>query len=225
MIKAFFTPLTWKYDQPSGYRPGRSVTGEDTDTVLAADFVDVSEFPAPFIDSLNNEYDTTGHKYELPIVSSSDKITVYFPYYKDSVSFTIHDVVLDINCEFGVGENNRFIITNVEPITGDLVFSAVAPTTAQGNNPSSGAGDINADRGTIGIYNNTQVRFTPDYTLQRTTISGVTNNAGIVMQSAPFFSRAYVGQTQLAQIHKYYYWRYLIPDVATTWGFEEVEEN
>lgn len=141
------------------------------------DRVDIaSEVSCNLIDSLNNAYTTPNSQYQLPIIEDSGKITVYLPFFSNSQSVTIKDVILDVNATVTYDQATvTYLLENVEPVIGDIVFAPIEPTTAQGNNPTTNTGDINFDRGLCSLSTAPQyitATITPDYFAQRTRPQG-----------------------------------------------------
>lgn len=262
-VKTYFVPQRWSSfidTESQATLPGRGLTK----TVIPAsgrtdgyerydrsDFVSLSEFPAPFIDSLNNAYDIPGHVYELPMSVANDKATIYLPFFKEDFECTIKDVILDVNATLGYDSENRVItLENIEPVIGDIVFKTVYPTTAQSNNPATGNGVLNFDRATVGISVGTvqkpgRLRINADYTARRTlgylsngnsrSINGlaITSQWDFDPSIAPTFFNYARPDTTFATIHKYYTGTTVYPLQITEnynsyyskWYFEEQIES
>lgn len=249
-IKTYFKAPIWS--PLDGVLPGRSYVKKlqrpsdahycyASERIERADLIDLSELPAPFIDSLNNSYNVQDRLYELPIVSNNDKVTVYFPYFKEDFEYVIHDVLLDVDGRshsYYLDDDPNKDVAGIEitgTTIGDIVLKALAPELSnggqeQGNNPAIGDGDLNVDRavvsnGTPAPYS--RLIVTPDFTLRRIRTSQYGMqcstsyyNEGIVSQ--PFFNYAKHDYT-FAAINKFYSGCTLQTEwtVQNRWYFEE----
>lgn len=180
-LKAFFTTPTpnWTIGTEVQVVPGRSLTkttvrsgAYNYERVTVSDLVDVSEIPLNLVDSLNNAFSVPNTQYQLSTVENNGKITIYFPFFDNSKTATIEDIIFDVNATVTYDqETATYKLENVTPITGNIVFEPYAPTTAQGNNPATNSGDINFDRATIALTQASLycgVTIRPDKDLQRT---------------------------------------------------------
>lgn len=255
ILKTFFNTPVWSLI--AGMLPGRSYAKTlqipsdahyfyASERIVRADLINLSELPPPFIDSLNNSYDVPDRQYELPIVFGNDKATIYFPYFKEDFKYTIHDVLLDVDCELNVyyldddPDKDVFGINVTGTTVGDIVLKALPPDfyksgQEQGNNPAIGDGDLNFDRAIVSSngsrlpYSRLQVK--PDFTLRRIQ----TNQYGMLCSTTyydgefiiqPFFDIAKCDYT-FAAINKYYGSLALQTkwNVQNQWYFEEQEES
>lgn len=184
MIKAYYTTpsFIWQYNRSGLGRSYVKSTLQSTsyyyyDRIDVTDPVDISaEGAVSFVDSLNNAYPTPNTQYQLPIVESNNKVTFYLPFFDNTKSFTIHDVILDVTADVVYDRDNvTYRMENITPIIGDIKFDPLQPTTSQNNRPTTWANDINFDRGGCNTATTQQyinATITPDCYAQRTRPSG-----------------------------------------------------